>query len=298
MKADEYLDQKGLDYRLIEQDNPTKNCDDAARERGVKTRQIVKSLIVERDGERFHCLVPGDRKLSAGKFGENAMLPPEESRKITGQKSGTVHPFSTQLPHHIDETLLEEERLSHTTGETRRGIIIETDSFVEALKEAEFEYMVHDIIETGQRELEELTDQGFEERKAKFLLRNSLRKKALELSEEHVEDAVSDVLQELERKELDNEYAEKILERTSEENRIKKLVESLDQNGSLPEETEYDLEKVVEKVIGENQDAVEDYLSGKESALNYLMGQVMKQTNGRADSGQTMQLLEEAVDEE
>jgi len=35
-------------------------------------------------------------------------------------------------------------------------------------------------------------------------------------------------------------------------------------------------------VIKENPDSVEDFSKGKEKALNYLMGQVMRYTKGRA----------------
>jgi len=40
----------------------------------------------------------------------------------------------------------------------------------------------------------------------------------------------------------------------------------------------------VEEVIAENPQAVEDYRSGKQEAVNFLMGQVMKKTKGRADA--------------
>lgn len=297
MKAHEYLDEKGIDYTLVEQENPTKSCDDAARERGVETRQIVKSLIVERDGEKFHCLVPGDRELSAGKFGEHAMVPPEKSREITGLESGTVHPFSTDLKHFIDETLLEEPVLSHTVGETRRGIIIETEEFISALEQSGFEYDVRDIIESGERELKELIDEGFEEREAKFVLNNGLRRTALKLSEDYPAGLVSTALQELSRKKLDLGRSEDLLERAEGENHIKKMVESLEETGEIPEDTDFELEEVIEQVLDENQNAVEDYNSGKDSAKNYLVGRVMKQTNGRADSSRAVKLLESGLDD-
>jgi len=40
--------------------------------------------------------------------------------------------------------------------------------------------------------------------------------------------------------------------------------------------------EMVDKVIKENPDSVEDFSKGKEKALNYLMGQVMRYTKGRA----------------
>ncbi|MFQ6072801.1 MAG: Asp-tRNA(Asn)/Glu-tRNA(Gln) amidotransferase GatCAB subunit B, partial [Methanosarcinales archaeon] len=42
--------------------------------------------------------------------------------------------------------------------------------------------------------------------------------------------------------------------------------------------------KAIEEVIKENPNAVQDYQSGKVEALNFLVGQVMKKTRGRADA--------------
>ena len=44
-----------------------------------------------------------------------------------------------------------------------------------------------------------------------------------------------------------------------------------------------ELEKVVSKIIGENPDSVTDYKAGKDRALKYLMGQIMKETKGSAN---------------
>jgi aspartyl-tRNA(Asn)/glutamyl-tRNA(Gln) amidotransferase subunit B len=40
---------------------------------------------------------------------------------------------------------------------------------------------------------------------------------------------------------------------------------------------------IVQAVIAANPQAVEDYRIGKKGALNFLVGQVMKETRGRAD---------------
>ncbi|MBO8179152.1 MAG: Asp-tRNA(Asn)/Glu-tRNA(Gln) amidotransferase subunit GatB [Archaeoglobus sp.] len=49
------------------------------------------------------------------------------------------------------------------------------------------------------------------------------------------------------------------------------------------------------EAIEENPKAVEDYLSGKKQALNFLVGQVMKKTRGRADPADTAKLIEELL---
>ena len=51
----------------------------------------------------------------------------------------------------------------------------------------------------------------------------------------------------------------------------------------------------VDEVIAENADAVESYRGGKESALKFLVGQVMRKTKGRANPQLASKLLEERL---
>jgi aspartyl-tRNA(Asn)/glutamyl-tRNA(Gln) amidotransferase subunit B len=50
-------------------------------------------------------------------------------------------------------------------------------------------------------------------------------------------------------------------------------------------------------VITQNQKAVEDYRKGEEKALDFLVGQVMKATQGRADAKKARELLEKFLEE-
>lgn len=55
------------------------------------------------------------------------------------------------------------------------------------------------------------------------------------------------------------------------------------------------LTPIVAQVIADNPSAVEDYRGGKETAIRFLMGQVMKATRGTADPSAVMTLLTEAL---
>lgn len=48
-------------------------------------------------------------------------------------------------------------------------------------------------------------------------------------------------------------------------------------------DSQLDLDKIIQKIIQENQDAVENFKKGKETALQFLVGQVMRETRGQAD---------------
>jgi len=55
------------------------------------------------------------------------------------------------------------------------------------------------------------------------------------------------------------------------------------------------LTKIVDKILKENPRVVEDYKKGKEKALGYLVGQVMKETKGRANPQIVNKLLKEEL---
>lgn len=71
------------------------------------------------------------------------------------------------------------------------------------------------------------------------------------------------------------------------------IVEDLDLRGF----DESDFQKAVEKAIDENPEAVKDFKEGKEEALNFLAGQVMSITEGRADPRDAMESLRNRLDE-
>ena len=57
------------------------------------------------------------------------------------------------------------------------------------------------------------------------------------------------------------------------------------------------LAPIIDQVIADNPAAVEDYRSGKEAALKYLVGQVMKHSRGQANPQQASELLVDALTE-
>jgi len=55
------------------------------------------------------------------------------------------------------------------------------------------------------------------------------------------------------------------------------------------------LTQVINEVIQENQSAVNDYLAGNQSSFEYLIGQVMKKTQGRADPKLAREILKDSI---
>lgn len=300
MKADKVLDNLGIQYEEVVQDQPTKSCDDAAKERGLETRQIVKSLIIESEGKKYHILLPGDRTLSESKFGaEYRMVPPAESKELTGFESGTVHPFSTQLNHVVDERIFENDRVSHTVGEKKRGIITSAKNLLEALESSDFDFEVRDIAVSEDEDYEQVQSDGIDEEDAKFIVDNGFRRDFLALKDDFTDSSVLNLLKEFNREDLpvDREVSREILERSENLTHTQRLVEHFAGNGELPEEQDFDLDQEIKTVLDENPDAVEDFNSGRDSALNYLIGQLMQRTSGKAEAGEARKIMKEELSE-
>ena len=69
----------------------------------------------------------------------------------------------------------------------------------------------------------------------------------------------------------------------------------VDERGLSQIADEGELETLIDEVISANPDAADDMRSGKEQALKFLMGQVMKKTRGKANPEITSRLLKQKL---
>lgn len=84
----------------------------------------------------------------------------------------------------------------------------------------------------------------------------------------------------LDKKEIDNQIFKEILVTLMETDEdLNKLVENKKSIALSDEE----LAKIVEKIVSANPASIEDYKEGKDRAIKYLMGQIMKETKGKAN---------------
>jgi aspartyl-tRNA(Asn)/glutamyl-tRNA(Gln) amidotransferase subunit B len=97
----------------------------------------------------------------------------------------------------------------------------------------------------------------------------------------------------IQNKEVTAKAAKKIIETMpiSDKN-PKAIAEELGLTGIVDES---EVIAAVEKAIAENPDAIKDYNEGKSNALNYLVGQVMRFTRGKAEPARTVELLKERL---
>lgn len=305
MQADEVLGRHGVTYRLIEQDEPTHTCHDSAEVRGVSQRQIVKSLLVERDGEPVHVLVPGNRELRDDL--DWPLLPDDRVEEVSGFPPGTVHPFSTELPHVVDERLLEREELSFTTGDPEQGIVIGTERFRRALED-HCEVEVDDVSQGEFPAVERLMDdEGLERADGMFLVRHDELDRFEALRDLAPADTVTDTIRFVHRaieqdgRDLDRLDAlgaddwEQVMD--ADRSRRRSMLVAVLEGDEIAED-DADVGAVVQQVIDEEDEAIEDLRAGKDSAMNYLVGQVMQRTQGQADPQDVRERFRDAIDME
>jgi len=77
----------------------------------------------------------------------------------------------------------------------------------------------------------------------------------------------------------------------------KRAAEIIDEKGLTQISDAEEMKEIVARVVAANAQAVADFKKGKEAALTFLVGQVMKQTKGRANPSVVNKLLKEELEE-
>ena len=79
---------------------------------------------------------------------------------------------------------------------------------------------------------------------------------------------------------------------------FKEMIESgkspqtiVEEKGLVQISDEGAIRAIVEQIVAKNPQSVEDYRAGKEKAIGFLVGQVMKETKGKANPGLVNELL-------
>lgn len=140
------LDSLGVEYEVKQHSQSVFTAEEAARERGVRVSQIVKTMVAEKSDGRFClALVPGHRRLSLKKL-EQALGDAKvqlASRKevvdVTGYRVGAVSPIGVRrrkIPVLIDPAILKEEFVSISSGTPDAGIELRSSVLLRVLDAA------------------------------------------------------------------------------------------------------------------------------------------------------------------
>ena len=106
---------------------------------------------------------------------------------------------------------------------------------------------------------------------------------------------IVELLRMLQAKEITTKAGQRIVEKLPGNSEMpRKIAEDLGLLGVVEEDA---VLKAVKQAVDENPAAVSDYREGKKNAVNFLIGQVMRLTRGKADPGETFKLIEKELKE-
>ena len=74
------------------------------------------------------------------------------------------------------------------------------------------------------------------------------------------------------------------------------IIQDIVKDKGLGKEEDDVVQKAVREAVAENAVAVADYKAGSERALNFIVGQVMKKTKGKASPGEVHKLVKDEVE--
>jgi Cys-tRNA(Pro) deacylase len=140
------LDQLGLPYRVFQHPGPVKSLEQAARERGQRPEQVIRSLLFRLSAEDFVLvLMAGPQQVNWKSLrryvGEKRLTTAgeEEMRRVTGYPRGAVSPLGLPQPVRIlaDPAVFTPEEISIGSGVRGTTVILRAADLRRALPEVE-----------------------------------------------------------------------------------------------------------------------------------------------------------------
>ena len=137
-----FLDKLNADYNKYSYDYKKSGAVEAARQLGVDSDIMIKTLIMEDEVKNpFIILMQGDRRVSLKKMAKSiasknvSSCHPKDAQRYTGYMVGGISPFGTrrELPVYLERSIMSIPRVFLNGG--RRGFLVEmsTDEVVRVL---------------------------------------------------------------------------------------------------------------------------------------------------------------------
>jgi Cys-tRNA(Pro) deacylase len=137
-----FLDERHIPYRLFQHSGPVHSIEEAARQRGERPEQIIRSILFRLSSEEFLMVLiagPGQISWKALRvFLDQSRLTTateEEVIRVTGYQIGAVSPFGLPQPVRtlVDESVLAEEEISIGSGQKGLAVILQKKDFIQAM---------------------------------------------------------------------------------------------------------------------------------------------------------------------
>ena len=137
-----YLDDQHIPYRFFKHPGEVHSMEQAARERGQRTDQIIRSIVFRLSRGGFVIvLIAGEKQVSWKALRRHlgtsriSMATADEVLQVTGYPLGAVSPFGINPPMRIlmDIGILAEDEISVGSGVRSTTVIMQRDDFICAL---------------------------------------------------------------------------------------------------------------------------------------------------------------------
>ncbi len=139
MRLKEYIEENGLNAKIIELNTSTKTVKESVEALGCDPENIIKSIIVVTNTSEFYLIiVQGDRRIKTKKVKkllnvkDIKLASPEQVEKITGgYKIGDVPPISIELPVIVDELVINQKMVYAGGGASSKNLYISIDELLD-----------------------------------------------------------------------------------------------------------------------------------------------------------------------
>jgi len=123
------LDEKGIDYRIIELTDRAVTVEDVVRyaKHGVDPDEICKTIVLkDREGRMLAVFLRGGDRIDFKKLrrviGKASVAVSDDVEEATGVKPGAVCPLMLDVPLYVDERVFMKERINFGSGNHLYGI--------------------------------------------------------------------------------------------------------------------------------------------------------------------------------
>jgi aspartyl-tRNA(Asn)/glutamyl-tRNA(Gln) amidotransferase subunit B len=251
---------KALKFEITRQKNLMKRGRAVRRETRafIEAQMITKSMRVKEEAEDYRYIPDPD-------------IPP---LLISEDKISAIRAIMQEAPHIKERRFVEQYGVKPDDAKIIASELELANAFEEVAKEIDPRY-------------------------AASWIRDELKRVLLYNKKTFVESGIKtrhiiDLLKMIRSDEITPKSGKKVIEMMMEKPQSpRKLVEEM---GLVKIKKEDVVETAVEEAIRDSPQAVEDYLSGKEEALNFVVGQVMRKTKGRADPSMVLEMLKERLE--
>ncbi|RJS48822.1 MAG: Asp-tRNA(Asn)/Glu-tRNA(Gln) amidotransferase GatCAB subunit B [Methanobacterium sp.] len=250
---------KALKFEMVRQKNLLKRGVEVTQETRafLEAQMITVSMRLKEEAEDYRYIPDPD-------------LPPMKSddSQVQGIKEKMPEPPHIKTKRFMEEYHLAEEHAKVLTSELELA-----DTYEDVVKEIEAEF-------------------------AALWMRDELKRviyynKMTFQESEITTSQIVELLQMLQDKEITTKAGQRIIEQLPHSSKSPRFI--AEEMGLVGIVNEDEILNAAKKAIEENPAAVEDYHQGKKASMNFLVGQVMKLTRGKAEPGNTVKILRDLL---